>query len=406
MLFRTRPLDVHVDLNDVCRGDGMLFVRDGVGAAGRGSAAVVMEEDLDALLDSLQPADGEVPPRGHGPHLFGVVPFLPRQSARFVLPRTVVTKDVDGRCCVTVVGPDTASLTDSAVDEAVAEALRAGSPAVSANSYEVSPVTPVEEYLAAVGAARDAVRAGRLLKAVIARDVSVTAREPIDVHAVLLRLRASFGSSYRFCVDGLIGASPELLVQVQGRTVRSHPLAGTAPRTGDPATDARLAAELVASTKNQVEHRVVIDMVHDTLLPWCSYLDWEPEPSIVTVANVQHLGTAIEGALSEPRPAVMTLVRALCPTPALGGSPSTGAIEFIETHEPMERGNYGGAVGIVDRHGDGTFAVTIRCAEFSPDRRTARLFAGGGIVAESDPLAELAETQAKFQAMLSAIVRP
>ena len=406
MLFRTRPLDVHVDLNDVCRGDGMLFVRDGVGAAGRGSAAVVMEEDLDALLDGLQPVDGEVPPRGHGPHLFGVVPFLPRQPARFVLPRTVVTKDVDGRCCVTVVGPDPASLTDSAVDEAVAEALRTASPAVSANSYEVSPVTPVEEYLAAVGAARDAVRAGQLLKAVIARDVSVTAREPIDVHAVLLRLRASFGSSYRFCVDGLIGASPELLVQVQGRTVRSHPLAGTAPRTGDPATDARLAAELVASTKNQVEHRVVIDMVHDTLLPWCSYLDWEPEPSIVTVANVQHLGTAIEGALSEPRPAVMTLVRALCPTPALGGSPSTGAIEFIETHEPMERGNYGGAVGIVDRHGDGTFAVTIRCAEFSPDRRTARLFAGGGIVAESDPLAELAETQAKFQAMLSAIVRP
>jgi menaquinone-specific isochorismate synthase len=378
MLFRTRPLDVHVDLNDVCRGDGMLFVRDGVGAAGRGSAAVVMEEDLDALLDSLQPVDGEVPPRGHGPHLFGVVPFLPRQPARFVLPRTVVTKDLDGRCCVTVVGPDPSSLTDSAVDEAVA----------------------------AVGAARDAVRAGQLLKAVIARDVSVTAREPIDVHAVLLRLRASFGSSYRFCVDGLIGASPELLVQVQGRTVRSHPLAGTAPRTGDPATDARLAAELVASTKNQVEHRVVIDMVHDTLLPWCSYLDWEPEPSIVTVANVQHLGTAIEGALSEPRPAVMTLVRALCPTPALGGSPSAGAIEFIETHEPMERGNYGGAVGIVDRHGDGTFAVTIRCAEFSPDRRTARLFAGGGIVAESDPPAELAETQAKFQAMLSAIVRP
>lgn len=406
MFFRSRRLDVHVDLNDVCRGDGMLFVRDGVGAAGRGSAAVVMEEDLDAVLDGLQPVDGDVPPRGHGPHLFGVVPFLPRQSARFVLPRTVVTKDAEGQCWVTIVGADPASLTDGAVDEAVAEALRAATPTVSANSYMVSPVTPVEDYLAAVGAARDAVRAGQLLKAVIARDVSVTAHEPIDVHAVLLRLRASFGSSYRFCIDGLIGASPELLVQVQGRTVRSHPLAGTAPRTGDPVADSRLAADLVASTKNQVEHRVVIDMVHDTLLPWCSYLDWEPEPSIVTVANVQHLGTAIEGALSEPRPPVMTLVRALCPTPALGGSPSAGAIEFIEAHEPMERGNYGGAVGIVDRHGDGTFAVTIRCAEFSPDRRTARLFAGGGIVAESDPLAELAETQAKFQAMLSAIVRP
>jgi menaquinone-specific isochorismate synthase len=228
----------------------------------------------------------------------------------------------------------------------------------------------------------------------------------MDVHAVLLRLRASFGSSYRFCIDGLIGASPELLVQVEGRTVRSHPLAGTAPRTGEPATDARLAAELVASTKNQVEHRVVIDMVHDTLLPWCSYLDWEPEPSVVTVANVQHLGTAVEGALSEPRPSVMTLVRALCPTPALGGAPSADAIDFIDSVEPMDRGNYGGAVGILDTHGNGTFAVTIRCAEFSTDRRSARLFAGGGIVAESDPVAELAETQSKLQAMLSAIVRP
>jgi isochorismate synthase len=405
MLFRTRRLDEHVDLNDVCRGDGMLFVRDGVGAAGRGAVTVVNDDDLDGVLARLRPVDGEAP-HGHGPHLFGVVPFLPRETARFVLPRTVVTKDADGQCWVTVIGADPASLTDEEFDNAVEEALSTAQPVVTANSYTVSPVTPVDAYLAAVGAARDAVRAGQLLKAVIARDVAVTALEPIDIHAVLLRLRASFGSSYRFCVDGLIGASPELLVQVQGRTVRSHPLAGTAPRTGDPATDSRLAAELVASTKNQVEHRVVIDMVHDTLLPWCSYLDWEPEPSIVTVANVQHLGTAIEGALSEPRPPVMTLVRALCPTPALGGSPSAGAIEFIEAHEPMQRGNYGGAVGIVDRHGDGTFAVTIRCAEFSADRRTARLFAGGGIVAESDPLAELAETQAKFQAMLSAIVRP
>ena len=406
MFFRTRRLDEHVDLNDVCRGDGMLFVRDGVGAAGRGSVAVVNEDDLDRVLAGLQPVDGEALPHGHGPHLFGLVPFLPREAARFVLPRAVVTKDADGQCWVTVIGADPASLTDEEFDNAVEEALRTAQPVVTANSYSVSPVTSVDAYLAAVGAARDAVRAGQLLKAVIARDISVTALEPIDIHAVLLRLRASFGSSYRFCVDGLIGASPELLVQVQGRTVRSHPLAGTAPRTGDPSTDSRLAADLVASTKNQVEHRVVIDMVHDTLLPWCSYLDWEPEPSIVTVANVQHLGTAIEGALSEPRPPVMTLVRALCPTPALGGSPSAGAIEFIETHEPMQRGNYGGAVGIVDRHGDGTFAVTIRCAEFSADRRTARLFAGGGIVAESDPLAELAETQAKFQAMLSAIVRP
>ena len=207
-------------------------------------------------------------------------------------------------------------------------------------------------------------------------------------------------------MDGLIGASPELLEQVDGRTVRSHPLAGTAARTGDPDTDRRLAEELIASTKNQVEHRVVIDMVHDTLLPRCSYLDWEPEPSIVTVANVQHLGTAIEGALSEPRPAGMDLVRDLCPTPALGGHPGPEAIAFVRAVESSERGHYGGAVGILDTHGNGTFAVTIRCAVLSDDRLSATLFAGGGIVAESEPLAELAETQAKFQAMLSALVRP
>jgi isochorismate synthase len=406
MFFRSRPLDGQVDLNNVCRGDGLLFVRDGVGAAGRGVTAAVDEGRVAEVLGDLRPADGTVPPPGHGPLLFGVVPFLPSRAATFTLPRVVVTKDNEGTAWVTLTAAHEDDLTDAAMDSAVADAVSGAAPGATSNSFSVEPLTPVDEYLGAVVAARDAVRAGRLLKAVIARDIAVTASAPMDVHAVLLRLRASFGSSYRFCIDGLIGASPELLVQVEGRTVRSHPLAGTAPRTGDPATDARLAAELVASTKNQVEHRVVIDMVHDTLLPWCSYLDWEPEPSVVTVANVQHLGTAVEGALSEPRPSVMTLVRALCPTPALGGAPSADAIDFIDSVEPMDRGNYGGAVGILDTHGNGTFAVTIRCAEFSTDRRSARLFAGGGIVAESDPVAELAETQSKFQAMLSAIVRP
>jgi menaquinone-specific isochorismate synthase len=166
--------------------------------------------------------------------------------------------------------------------------------------------------------------------------------------------------------------------------VRSHPLAGTAPRTGDPTTDAVTAAALIASTKDQVEHRVVIDVVHETLLPWCSYVDWEAEPSIVTVANVQHLGTLIEGRLSSPPPDVLELVEALSPTPALGGHPRAEALELIAAVEGMERGRYGGAVGWVDAAGNGTWAVAIRCAEISGAR--ARLFAGGGIVADSDPM--------------------
>ena len=228
---------------------------------------------------------------------------------------------------------------------------------------------------------------------------------------MLLRLKGSFGSSYRYAYDGLIGASPELLIAVERSTdgpvvVRSHPLAGTAPRTGDPDGDAEIAAQLVASTKDQVEHRVVIDVVHDTLLPWASYLDWEPEPSSVTVANVQHLGTRMEGVLSRPAPSVLDLARTLAPTPALGGHPRAAAIELIRRVEGFERGRYGGAVGWVDAAGDGEWAVTIRCAELDEDRCGARLVAGGGIVADSDPQLELAETQAKFQAMLGAIIRP
>jgi isochorismate synthase len=396
----TRPLSAYadgpVDLNDIAGGDGVLFVRNAIGVAGRGVAATVPVDDAVAFLADLD-HDSTVP--GVGPVALGCVPFVPGSPADVVVPAVQFRKDAAGVTTVTLVG--------DADEEIVRDALRRRDPATAtAASWSIRPAVDVDHYLAAVAAARDAVRAGELTKAVIARPIVVQSSEAIDVHAVLRRLRASFGSSYRYSIDGFIGASPELLVEVDGPVVRSHPLAGTAPRTGDVDSDARIAAELIASTKNQIEHRVVIDVVHDTLLPWASYLDWEPDPSIVTVANVQHLGTRMEGMLSQPGPSVIELVRALSPTPALGGHPRDAAIELIQCVEGFERGRYGGAVGWVDAVGNGTWAVAIRCAELSDDRRSARLVAGGGIVADSDPHAELAETQAKFQAMLSAIVRP
>lgn len=391
MRAHTRPLLDDVDLNDVARGDGYLFVRDGVGIAGRGMAARVPLADVPSVLAAIEHVD-EV--GGVHPIALGAVPFEPGTPCELVIPTVLVGKAADGRRWVTI------------IDDADSDIETTARPQPRAQEFNVRPLTPVDRYLAAVTAARDAVRSGALTKAVIAREVEVTSPEPIDVHAVLLRLKAMFGRSYRYSYDGFIGASPELLVEVQGNEVRSHPLAGTTPRTGDPDTDRRAADELLASEKNQIEHRVVIDMIHDTLLPWCSYLDWEPEPSIVTVANVQHLGTAMEGHLSDPRPNVLELVTALSPTPALGGFPRAEALELIARTEGFTRGRYGGAVGWVNAAGDGTWAVAIRCAELSADRRTARLVAGGGIVADSEPLAELAETQAKLQAMLAAIVRP
>lgn len=386
----TRPLDHDVDLNSVARGDGFLFVRDGVGVAGRGVAARGSVAEIESLLATVECAD-EVGVPGGGPVAFGALPFRPDAPGELVLPRVVVGKAADGTRWI------------SSIDDAN-EVLDAPPPRPTAVGFTVRPGFDPDDFRAAVARGRDSVRAGQLDKVVLARDILVESTAPLDVHAILLRLRASFGSSYRYSIDGFVGASPELLVARQGDIVRSHPLAGTAARTGDPATDARLAADLIASTKDQIEHRVVIEVVHDTLLPWCSYLDWEAEPSIITVANVQHLGTAVEGRLSHPAPSVLELVHALQPTPALGGHPRGAALAMIAELEPFDRGRYGGAVGWVDAAGNGTWAVGIRAASIEGTR--ARLFAGVGVVAGSDPDAELAETQAKFQAMLSAIVRP
>ena len=388
----TTVFDRDIDLNNFAGADGFLFVRDGVGLAGRGVAARVEADSALGLLAAIECED-YVGVAGTGPVAMGVLPFRPGASAKLVIPAVTIGKGANGQQWITII--DGAHVPEPAPP-----------PEPTAAEFSVHPGVDVATYLAAVASARDAVRAGTLDKAVIARDIVITCTEPINVHAVMLRLRASFGSSYRYAIDGFVGASPELLVGLDGSTVTSHPLAGTTPRTGDPSTDARLASELLASPKNQIEHRIVINVVHDTLLPWASYLDWEPEPSIVAVANVQHLGTRMEGQLSQPSPDVLTLARALSPTPALGGHPQGAAIELIERVEGFRRGRYGGTVGWVDSRGNGTWAVAIRCAEFSLDRRQARLFAGGGIVADSEPLAELAETQAKFQAMLSAIVRP
>ena len=390
-----------IDLTSFASSDGMLFVRNGIGFATRGVAARVASHEARTFLANIQ-IDDSVKAPGSGPVLIGAIPFDSQQPHDFVLPKMLICKSEDGRCWVTTIQDtelDKSELTDSDFSPLHA-------PSATSSSYTVTPGVDVETYLQAVTAARDAVRSGSITKAVIARDVFVASSQPIDIHSVLLRLRNTFGSSYQFSVDGFVGASPELLVSILHGEVSSHPLAGTAPRTGDPTTDDQLAASLLSSSKNQIEHRIVIDAVHDTLLPWCSYLDWEPEASVVAVANVQHLGTHMSGRLSEPFLHVLDAVYALSPTPALGGHPRDKALKLIADVEGMSRGRYGGAVGWFDSSGNGVWAVSIRCAEYSNNNETARLFAGGGIVADSEPLSELAETQAKLQAMLAAIIRP
>ena len=262
------------------------------------------------------------------------------------------------------------------------------------------PRRPPAEWCDAVAAATARIRAGELDKVVLAREVVVTRRR-----ADLGRPACSDGSdratrsASSTAVDGFVGASPELLVGRRDDVVTAQPMAGTTARRGDPEVDAAAAAALFGSATYRHEHQVTIDMVHDTLLRFSSYIDYEPEPSVVALANVQHLATRVEGRLSHPPASVLELVQALHPTPAVCGRPRERALAVIAELEGFDRGPYGGAVGWVDAAGNGTWAVAIRCARI--DGATAHVYAGNGIVGDSDPATELAETRAKFQAMLT-----
>ena len=395
LVAHTRRLDHDVDLLSIAGAEGFLLARDGIGLAGRGVALEVDVED-DAEAQAVLAAvarDTEVDGPGTGVVAFGAWPFLPGRPRRLTVPEVVVGRDDRGTRWVTTIGEADAGPVLGADDP----------PLVLPEQVTVRATQSADEWCGSVEAARAAIRAGDLRKVVLARELVVGADRGIDALGVLRRLAAAFPGCMLAQVDGFLAASPETLVARHGDVVRSHPLAGTAPRGGDPAADSRLAAGLLASAKDRAEHQVTIDFVHDTLLPWCSFLDEEAEPSIVGVANVQHLGTMVEGRLSDPAPSVLELVSALHPTPAVGGDPRDEALALIGTLEPGDRGRYAGPVGWVDGEGNGRWAVGIRSAEL--DGAEARLWAGVGIVADSDPAAELEETRAKAQAMLGALVR-
>jgi menaquinone-specific isochorismate synthase len=419
---------------------GLLWSRDGLTLAGVGRAAEVPIDRpgghaaaaaaLAGLVGSVgpgpdggqggrsdrpadqEPTGGPVP----GPVAFAALPFDPDRPGRLVVPRVLVGSDRAGRRWLTAIGPDPDPAAELAALDASGRADRDGPPdgdgprsqpaaGPEPSDYRLrSTLTPEAWRDDVVAAARGRIRGGHLDKAVLARELVLETDRPIPAEAVVERLHAAFPNAILFLVDGFVGASPELLVSRRGDVVRAHPLAGTAARATDPAVDQRRMAELLGSDKDRWEHRITIDWLLDNLLPFCSYVDAEPEPSIVTMANVHHLGTLVEGRLSAPSAPVLELVAALHPTPAVGGSPQKDALTLIAELEGADRGRYAGPVGWVDGAGNGEFAVGIRSAELTEGG--ARFLAGVGVVADSDPAAELAETRAKFRAMLGALIVP
>jgi menaquinone-specific isochorismate synthase len=381
------------------------WVRRGDGLVGRGEAARLEVSGPHALAEAAEwwasytdglDVDDDLGITGTGPVLFASIAFDPvAGTSVFVVPEVTVGRR-DGVGWITTVGdvdPRDVPAPPPADDDAPLR-LRYADGALDPATWCASVATAVER-----------IGRGELAKVVLARDLLVSADVPLDPRRLLRRLAARFPDCWTFAVDGLLGATPELLLRRSGRQLSARVLAGTAPR-GAGADDQRLADALIGSAKDRAEHAIAVDSLVRALEPYCTRLDAPAEPDLLTLANVRHLASDISGTQRSrgPRGAagLLELIGAVHPTAAVCGTPTRDAAAVIAELEGMDRGRYAGPVGWLDARGDGEFGLALRCAELVGDD-TARLFAGCGIVAGSDPTAELAETQSKFAAFQAAL---
>ncbi len=265
----------------------------------------------------------------------------------------------------------------------------------------ITSAAPPDRFESAVAVAVEGIRAGKLDKVVLAREVVVEAPQAHDPGALFGTIRGLFGNCFCFCAGtpegAFCGASPELLVRRSGPVAATVALAGSTRRSADPAVDDHLGERLLRSAKDRREHGIVAGRIERALRRHAIWVSSEPEPQLVRVANIQHLATPIHAQLAEARSAI-ELAGVLHPTPAVGGEPRDPALRAIAELEGMDRGWYAGPLGWMDASEDGEFCVALRSTLLRD--RFAHLYAGAGIVADSDPEAELAETELKLDALL------
>jgi len=419
LVARTRPLELAPgsgpDLIGAAGGTGTLWRTPGGGIAARGTALRL------SLPAGLADASGTLAagealgaiPIGTGeqrpPVALGALPFDRNAPGELIVPSALLGWDGERGWVTTIADQDaTSGEAERLAAELVAGATGSGAvgpPEEAPDGFELRSSRSHRDWVATVSDAVSAVRSGSLDKVVLARRVVVTANRPLPTGQVLERLAALYPACMVFRVGKFLGASPELLVGRHGPTVSTHPLAGTVARSGDATADRALVEGLMASAKDRAEHSFVVEDLRRRLQPWCSQLDVPERPSVLELRNVSHLGTRLTGRLhAGRRPSVLELLRSLHPTPAVAGTPTTAACEYLAAAEDFDRGPYAGPVGWMDASGDGEWAIGIRSAIVDGCR--AELFAGVGVVADSDPTAELAETQLKLQALLAALVRP
>jgi len=409
-------------------------VRDGFTLLGLGAVATLAPAGPDrfasvdrawhVLLDGALVSGAPDEADGVGPVLMGGFAFEagPRSEtwlgfpdAHLIVPRLQLACR-DGECWLTIsaiVSPD--GEPDATLEELAAlrrvvltVPVTQSEPTASIDPRDTglaftSPIG-ASAWRAIVGSAVAAIRAGALEKVVLAREVHATAAHEPDMLAMLRHLRAAHRDCFVFGYwrgeRAFVGASPERLARLDGRDVRASSLAGSARRGATPTEDAALASDLLASAKDQAEHAAVRDALCDGLAELCDDVTAAEAPSLLTLRHVHHLHTAVAATLRHGH-SLLDVVARLHPTPAVGGTPREAALEFIRRYEQLDRGWYAAPIGWVGRR-SGEFAVALRSAVISGSE--AMLFAGCGIVADSDPELEFAESLLKLRPMQAALV--
>ena len=388
----------------------LTFIRQGQGIVGWGEAARLESSEVNGRIQDLATqwqalvATAEVTDPvqlpGTGLIAFGTMAFADSSST----PSTLIVPQVvlgcrDGRVWLTTV--------DGAEPQdfwSISSTYEQNGGIVFANG-QVSPA----QFKQNVGAALDQIASGQVEKIVLARDIVAHVASDFDVRPALVRLANQYPSCWVYSVDGMFGASPELLVRVSHRQVSARVLAGTAGRGTDPGVDQAIATALADSEKNKNEHAFAVNSLVEALTPFCEHVDADANPFSLALPNLWHLASDVHGVLKQDA-SVLDLAAALHPTAAVAGTPTAKALKAIVEFEEMDRGRYAGPVGWIGADGDGEWAIALRGAQISrpggaqTGERTIRAFAGCGIVAGSQADAELEETELKFRPIRESLI--
>jgi len=330
---------------------------------------------------------------GTGPILFSSFSFDPNEISVLVIPEILIGQK-NGKSWITWIGDVKQPNLEKINTAPVSGEIKWQEGSISEQAWQSQ-----------VSSAINAIKSNKLEKVVLARDITATSKTEIGVRSLLQRLEIEYPSTWIFLVDGLIGATPELLVRLSKSLVTSRVLAGTIRKTGNEDRDLTLAASLAKSSKDLEEHEFAVRSVADALAPFCSSTNVPEAPFVLHLSNVMHLATDVTGVLNDSakQSDIFTLIAQLHPSAAVCGTPALEAKKLIVELEQMNRQRYAGPVGWIDANNDGEIAIALRCGQLSNDRNSIRIFAGCGIVAGSDPATEFAESQAKLMPMRTAL---